>query len=265
MARGGSSNELTEVMDFYHNMCGDVVADRFPTPKNSAPDLTPSDGSSSNNNSSPSTPSVLPPHQQPSTMTATATNQTSSLLADASVDERLSRVIRCARSAGFDSLDAVLATYYTARFDERGACATAQRLSRIRRLPELLEKLRAGAEAWPRWEARVYRDEVVKSAERVLAAEARDLRRCRALRKDGANKAVALEEDMDRVHFELQDAVSLQKPKSHPRILPPILTQRLMQAPNLWSVITTLLHGPGNELCSDYSLRLVRIISLLCV
>lgn len=124
----------------------------------------------------------------------------------ASLEERLGYVMNCARIAEFEDIDSVIMAYYTEKFDEGSACSTAQRFSRKRTLPKLLEKLQNEARSWRSWEAQPYRDEILNSAESLYLAEMRSFSA-----RQGDEFLAALfstpSRDWNCVHRKLQDEV----------------------------------------------------------
>lgn len=92
---------------------------------------------------------------------------------DASIEERLQYLLGCAQSVGFDSFDAVLSAYYTLDVDRASGLVLEQRMSRVRRLPNLLADLRREAPTWRPREQSGYQNETVKAAEDICASECR--------------------------------------------------------------------------------------------
>ena len=88
-----------------------------------------------------------------------------------SVEDRLQYLLDCAQQVGFDDFDAALSAYYTVKFTSTSPLVLEQRMSRVRRLPNLLADLRHQAPTWRPREQRGYQDEVVKAAEEVCAKE----------------------------------------------------------------------------------------------
>jgi hypothetical protein len=77
---------------------------------------------------------------------------------------------------GFDNFDAMALQYYARNFNAVSALATEQRLSRNRRLPDLLDELRTRSTTWNSWQRRGYQEEILKAAEEICVAECRALR-----------------------------------------------------------------------------------------
>ncbi|KAI0905120.1 hypothetical protein F4823DRAFT_633261 [Ustulina deusta] len=89
----------------------------------------------------------------------------------ATVEEQFEYVLSCAQRVGFDSFDTMALLYYTRNFDPASVLGTEQRLSRNRRLPELLAELRKQSTTWSALQRRGYQDETLKSAEEICAME----------------------------------------------------------------------------------------------
>ncbi|RWA13132.1 hypothetical protein EKO27_g1973 [Xylaria grammica] len=89
----------------------------------------------------------------------------------ATVEEQFEYVLSCAQRVGFDSFDTMALHYYTRNFHPASALALEQRLSRNRRLPELLAELRKQSVTWSTWQRRGYQDEMLKAAEEICTVE----------------------------------------------------------------------------------------------
>jgi hypothetical protein len=158
---------------------------RLPTPGDSA--------SSSSTKSPPTVRAVLPATNPDShvqndtsnsnsaaiTTTTTKTNtstmqQSSSPSAD--LETRFERIFDAIEEAGFDSIDSMAASYYTARFPAGSLCAAAQSLSRRRHLRSFLEDVRDAARRWDAGESQGYQEATIKSATGVYVEELAGLR-----------------------------------------------------------------------------------------
>ncbi|KFY93017.1 hypothetical protein V500_03961 [Pseudogymnoascus sp. VKM F-4518 (FW-2643)] len=91
--------------------------------------------------------------------------------ADASMEDRIGYVISCAKQVGFDSLDSLVSAYYTRPFAEVSSLSAEQRISRHRRLPQVLAQLRQQITTWTQWERTGFEDEILRTAEDICAAE----------------------------------------------------------------------------------------------
>ncbi|KAI0975225.1 hypothetical protein F4678DRAFT_320588 [Xylaria arbuscula] len=89
----------------------------------------------------------------------------------ATMEQQFEYVLSCAQRAGFDSFDTMALHYYTRNFNPSSALALEQRLSRNRRLPELLAELRKQSTNWSTLQRRGYQDEILKAAEEICAME----------------------------------------------------------------------------------------------
>ncbi|KAJ8131699.1 hypothetical protein O1611_g1931 [Lasiodiplodia mahajangana] len=95
----------------------------------------------------------------------------------ATLEERFEYVLSCAQRAGFDSFDTLSYHYYTRNFNPASALALDQRMSRNRRVPELLAELRKQAASWSTWQRRGYEDEMLKAAEEICITEFNEFRK----------------------------------------------------------------------------------------
>lgn len=89
----------------------------------------------------------------------------------ANTEERIEYVISCAKQVGFDSLDALIAAYYTQNFSQTSVLSDAQRMSRHRGLPQVLAEVRQLSANWTLWERNGYEDEILRAAEGICAVE----------------------------------------------------------------------------------------------
>lgn len=126
---------------------------------------------------------------------ASSSSSTSPNLERLPLDERLDHIMKIANDMSFDSFDAVAEAYYISNFTPSSHLVNEQRLSRSRRLPNLLAKLCDAADHWSSWESRGFHDEIIKKAESLLVAE--NLAARQAL-------AVAMSPIANRNHQEVQ-------------------------------------------------------------
>jgi hypothetical protein len=94
----------------------------------------------------------------------------------APLSERIGFLRSVSRHLGFTSLDAVLLSYYTARFDAHSALGEAQRRSRRRDLRDLLIQLSLHSHGWSHWESEGLKEALMESAEDLIRREAREWR-----------------------------------------------------------------------------------------
>ena len=90
---------------------------------------------------------------------------------DASMQERISYVMDCARHVGFEDFDSVAETYYDSHFSDTSGLNGVQKISRNRHLPRILAALRRAAQTWTAWERRGFNQEMVIGAEKILLEE----------------------------------------------------------------------------------------------
>jgi hypothetical protein len=87
-----------------------------------------------------------------------------------SLDERFGYILGCSKDLGFDSFDDLASAYYTSEFEDSGLFGE-QRVSRMRRLPEVLASLREHSMRWSQWERQGYQNEILQLAESILVEE----------------------------------------------------------------------------------------------
>jgi hypothetical protein len=104
---------------------------------------------------------------------ATGTRDTC-LETPASIEDRLSQVLKAVDAAGFDSLDSAVIAYYQKSSKGNKWLRQEQRLNRMRRLPVLLKELHLSAQGWGQWERRNFQEQIIKSTEDILFAELED-------------------------------------------------------------------------------------------
>lgn len=92
----------------------------------------------------------------------------------ASIDARLSQVLKAVDAAGFDSLDSAVIAYYKKSSKGNDGLRQEQRLNRMRRLPVLLKELHHSAQGWGQWERRNFQEQIIRSTEDILFAELED-------------------------------------------------------------------------------------------
>jgi hypothetical protein len=92
----------------------------------------------------------------------------------ASIEDRLSQVLKAVEAAGFDSLDSAVIAYYQKSSKGNDWLRQEQRLNRMRRLPVLLKELHLSAQGWGQWERRNFQEQIIKSTEDILFAELKD-------------------------------------------------------------------------------------------
>ncbi|KXT02612.1 hypothetical protein AC579_1992 [Pseudocercospora musae] len=115
------------------------------------------------------------PWGSPST---TMSSKDMSSISDSSIDvpnsrgARIEGAIEAIRSFGFDSIDDLATQYYAGDLHDRPNILHRRRLSRRRGLIDLLRAIREDADNnWTEWEAAPYKDEIVRSVEKVLDDE----------------------------------------------------------------------------------------------
>ncbi len=90
---------------------------------------------------------------------------------DMPLGRRLQYVLDRINRIGFGNFDMVASAYYGGNFGESSPLADEQRISRNRRLPNVLLDIFRAANEWSEWERRGLHEEVLKQTERMLVPE----------------------------------------------------------------------------------------------
>ncbi|KAI1415825.1 hypothetical protein F5Y13DRAFT_186681 [Hypoxylon sp. FL1857] len=88
---------------------------------------------------------------------------------------RFERVLEAIDEAGFDSVDSMMAAYYTSVFPYGSPAHSAQSLSKKRHLRRLLAALHESAKGWDAQELQNFREGIMRSAEDILIDEIQSL------------------------------------------------------------------------------------------
>lgn len=91
------------------------------------------------------------------------------------LDRGLEKIMDGVLNLGFDNLEAMVVAYYMLDFDKGSAIHRAQRLSRKRHVRSLVSVLCRGAAQWAEDEACPLREEILKAAEDLYAADVQSL------------------------------------------------------------------------------------------
>lgn len=108
---------------------------------------------------------------RPLSVTTTSSNGAS--FDPESLEARFERLLSMVEEAGFDSIDSMVATYYTAQFSDQSIMQPMQAASRTRRLRTLLTALQSGQHSWTEREKCAYSEEVTRAAEQIYSEELR--------------------------------------------------------------------------------------------
>lgn len=88
-----------------------------------------------------------------------------------SINERIEFLINIAREMGFESLEHATSALHNTKFEEGSVCSNAQRLGRLRRLPNLLDSLLLESGSWPKREFLNFQEAVLKAGESFAVKE----------------------------------------------------------------------------------------------
>lgn len=95
-----------------------------------------------------------------------------------SIRERIELVIKSAHEAGFEGLEHVTSVLHHTKFEEGSACSNAQRLGRLRRLPNLIDSLILEAtSSWSERESASFQDAILRAGEAIVVRECRAITR----------------------------------------------------------------------------------------
>ncbi|ODH26810.1 hypothetical protein ACO22_04407 [Paracoccidioides brasiliensis] len=86
-------------------------------------------------------------------------------------EHRLEKILSTIEEAGYESLDAAAAEYYTAEFPKDTLLASEQFHSRTRRLSRFLHQVHQGSKTWSEKESTGYRDAVLRAIEDIFRDE----------------------------------------------------------------------------------------------
>ncbi|KAG6993752.1 hypothetical protein G7Y79_00051g086720 [Physcia stellaris] len=170
---------------------------------------------------------------------------------DTSLERRLAMVLECVKSAGFDDVEQMLSQYYTSDLSKVPPLANAQRLSRKRRLPNLLANVAEDMNNWTKWEAQGCKEEMIRSAEQIFLGEYRETRKSRQLHDYLAEMETTIVQDPDLRGEAVTNVLS---------DVGGVLKDEL---PNLWTLITAICTDHSNEGQEDGARSALAAISLL--
>ncbi|KAI1378897.1 hypothetical protein F4677DRAFT_382358 [Hypoxylon crocopeplum] len=91
------------------------------------------------------------------------------------LESRLERVLSVVEETGFDSIDSMTSTYYTAKFPDHSIMRQMQSVGRTKRLRALLSNLQNCYKSWSERERIAYREEVIRAAEDICSGELQEL------------------------------------------------------------------------------------------
>ena len=116
-------------------------------------------------------------HRRHSTDSTSASSKSSQLPNLSDPGLAFERILDVVEEAGFDTIDAMAAHYYSATFTPNSTAWQAQLSSRSRHLRPLLRTLRKSARNWSKYERHAYEEETVRSATSVCSEELRVFRK----------------------------------------------------------------------------------------
>ncbi|KAJ3494979.1 hypothetical protein NLG97_g3725 [Lecanicillium saksenae] len=109
---------------------------------------------------------------------------------DSAQEARFERIREFVEDAGFESLDAMMAAYYSASFNASGNSRPAQSVGRSRRLRGFLSAIHRSHTEWGVQERSAYREEIVRAAEGIYADELSSM--IHGATANGSNKMLSL-------------------------------------------------------------------------
>ncbi|RGP74949.1 basic-leucine zipper transcription factor [Fusarium sporotrichioides] len=171
---------------------------------------------------------------------ATSTTGDSHLETLASIEDRLSHVLKAVDAAGFDSLDSAVIAYYQRSSKGNDWLRQEQRLNRMRRLPVLLKELHLAAQGWGHWERRNFQEQIIKSTEDILFAELEDHLATRRSSPHGS--PCSIERVQGHQHMTEHD------------------TDPEAELPNTWTLLTSLSAGYSTIASQDLQTEMPRLV-----
>ncbi|KAI0378052.1 hypothetical protein F5Y04DRAFT_166353 [Hypomontagnella monticulosa] len=144
---------------------------------------------------------------------------------------RLEKVLEAIDEAGFDSLDSMIAAYYTSEFPHGTPIHSAQALSKKRHLRRLLAALHESAKNWDAQESQNFREGIMRNAEDILVDEMQSLD-LENLKGPGNDKTLG------KLESALISRESYEATKENKRIFK-------QRATETWSLLTELGHAVG--------------------
>ncbi|KAJ6784146.1 hypothetical protein PWT90_04176 [Aphanocladium album] len=170
--------------------------------------------------------------------------------ADLAQEVRFERIREFVEDAGFESLDAMMAAYYSTSFSVSGSSRPTQAVGRSRRLRSFLSAIHRSHTEWGEQERSAYREEIVRAAEGIYADEllsmvhgATENDNQKMLSLAGSSKPSA---ETSRVYIahRLQNLVSDQDIQEFMRKDRKELQDTVTET---WSLITQLIHNTGQS------------------
>ncbi|KPA35829.1 basic-leucine zipper transcription factor [Fusarium langsethiae] len=171
---------------------------------------------------------------------ATSTTGDTHLEPRASMEDRLSHVLKAVDAAGFDSLDSAVIAYYQRSSKGNDWLRQEQRLNRMRRLPVLLKELHLAAQGWGHWERRNFQEQIIKSTEDILFAELEDHLATR--RSSPHDSPCSIERVQGHQHMTEHG------------------TDPEAELPNTWTLLTSLSTGYSTIASQDLQTEMPRLV-----
>ncbi|EAT85929.2 hypothetical protein SNOG_07278 [Parastagonospora nodorum SN15] len=90
---------------------------------------------------------------------------------------RFTKILATCREAEFTDFDSMASTYYTCTLEKSSVPEMAQRASRSRHLPRVMQNLHANSKTWPRYESRGIHEAATEHAKSVYEEELQEVTR----------------------------------------------------------------------------------------
>lgn len=123
-----------------------------------------------------------------------------------SLQDKVALVIAYSKLAGFETVDDLFSPYYTIDLDAMSNASEMRRISRGRRLAEVLRSIRTNVERWTEFESQAYRAEIYSTAEECYKGE---------LRKVLSAKKLATSKDEEPCHVFQPGACDILRVEKH--------------------------------------------------
>ncbi|KAH4047464.1 hypothetical protein HBH70_147300 [Parastagonospora nodorum] len=167
---------------------------------------------------------------------------------------RFTKILATCREAEFTDFDSMASTYYTCTLEKSSVPEMAQRASRSRHLPRVMQNLHANSKTWPRYESRGIHEAATEHAKSVYEEELQEVTRGLDERMQADNLSTLHERRRNPGGSEKDRAMA--QLTSLPEDVEMVVQDK---APRLWSLLTELA-GPESLYCDKVSHAVVALL-----
>jgi hypothetical protein len=167
---------------------------------------------------------------------------------------RFTKILAACREADFTDFDSMASTYYTCTLEKSSVPEMAQRASRSRRLPRVMQSLHANSKTWPRYESRDIHEAATEHAKSVYEEELQEVTR-------GLDESM-LADNLLALHELRRNPGGSEKGRAMAQLTSlPEHVEMLVQdkAPKLWSLLMELAR-PESLYCDKVSHAVVALL-----